>query len=113
MSRSCSTHPLAQCKRIPKDYFGKDLPSSDLFISGGHSIFLPEHIAQKFKDHVEKSRAIAHGKAVPIVAFSRVLPCVLDDCETVEDFDTWYHIKTETADDCVFAEGLIVETLDK
>lgn len=109
--RTGSTHPLAQCKHIPKDYFGKDLPTSDLFISGGHSIFLPAHIAKDFEDVIEKSRAYTDNRPVPLLAFSRVLPCMLADCENVEDFRTWYHVRTDDDDDCVIAEGVFAETL--
>lgn len=119
--QNVSDSELHVCKHIPKDYFAKGMPSSDLYISGGHALFLPPGVAKMHMSSVLESLKLTHNRHSAILTYEIVLPCTLPCenmsiegiCALVGASDMyWYHVLTEEGE-CMRINGIYAETLDE
>jgi hypothetical protein len=87
---------------VPKDFFGPDVPSEDLWLSGWHRIFF-------------KNNKIQTYIGVAANSVSGLIPLSIEEAMgiTGEDDLFYYHLELTDRNNCLIASNLLVESFNQ
>ena len=111
------THPESLPRCIPMNFFGKNLPRENLYLSGGHSIVLLES-NEKFKQEIEETERET-GRTVNMSGYRKLMSKKLSNLRVLKSTDEikqltgseprYYHLVIDDISDGMIADGLPVE----
>lgn len=112
-----NTHPESLPRCIPMNFFGKNLPRENLYLSGGHSIILLES-TQKYKQEIEETERET-SRTVNMSGYRKLMSKKLSNLKVLKTTEEikqitgtdprYYHLVIDDLSDGMIADGLPVE----
>lgn len=110
-------------RRIPKDIFGENIPSADIYVSGQHLVYAPESVSNLFTDAIAiTTRAFScypTGYGIIYPDLVQILPVAMTQLDVIsmetiteitKDVPKYYHIVLDNEDN-IYVSNLAAETL--
>lgn len=111
------THPESLPRCIPMNFFGKNLPRENLYLSGGHSVVLLES-NEKYRREIEETERET-GRTVNMSGYRKLMSKKLSNLrilKTTEEIKNltgleprYYHLVIDDISDGMIVDGLPVE----
>jgi hypothetical protein len=112
-----NTHPESLPRCIPMNFFGKNLPRENLYLSGGHSVILLES-TPKYKQEIEETERET-SRTVNMSGYRKLMSKKLSNLKVLKSSDEikqitgteprYYHLVIDDLSDGMIADGLPVE----